>query len=86
MPYSMVGSLSSRMPERSRLVKTDATRGRSAATPVSFSTMEARIMASSGVRTTVAELRAAHRRARFSSRARRMRAMTEARVSPRLIS
>ena len=79
----MVGSLSSRIPSRSRLVKTAATSGRSEARPVSFSTMEASTIASSGVVTMVLGERAAHRVASLLVAARCMRATTEARVSPR---
>ena len=43
-----VGSDCSRMPSRSRLTKTDAISGRSAALPDSFSTIDARISASYG--------------------------------------
>ena len=71
---------------RSRLEKAAATRGRSEATPVSFSTIEARIIASSGERTTEVGPRSAHSRARLRSRARCIRVMTAARASPRLIS
>ncbi len=45
----MVGSLSSRMPAFRRLMNTAAMRGRSSGLAVSFSTIEARITASSGV-------------------------------------
>ena len=45
----IVGSLCSSIPLRRRLTKIAATRGRSDATPVSFSTMEARVTASCGV-------------------------------------
>ena len=46
----MVGSEARAMPFSSRLTNTDATWGRSCANPVSFSTIEARVTASSGVR------------------------------------
>jgi hypothetical protein len=46
----IVGSVSKRIGRRRRLMNTPATIGRSAATPVSRSTMEARLTSSSGVR------------------------------------
>ena len=79
----MVGSLSSRIPARRRFENTAATRGRSAASAVSFSTMEARITASSGVRATVTGDLWLHSRRRFSVAARCIRSITDWRVSPR---
>ena len=67
-------------------MKTAATSGRSEAMPVSFSTMEARMTAASGVVTTVAGERAAHRVSSWVLAARCMRATTAARVSPRVTS
>ena len=54
------------MPSRSRLMNTAATRGRSSAVPVSFSTIEASVTNSSGVSIG----RSGARRAQISSTAR----------------
>ncbi len=74
------------MPFSSRLTNTAATRGRSSARPVSFSTMEARATASSGVLNGSPGRRSGQSPDSTRSRAAIIRRSTEVRSAPRSIS
>ena len=78
------GSVCSGMPTRSRLVNTPAICPRSLALPVSFSTIEARIRASLGVRSGSSPTRASQAASRWRCIVSYARLSTVRSLTPRL--